>query len=72
MTRSYYCRYELVGDSVLNFAVTALMRELYPHLHVGPFTVFIILHFSVAHSRLDLENEGSCCEQSDFGIYVTC
>jgi dsRNA-specific ribonuclease len=32
-------RFELVGDSVLNFITTTLIQELYPGLHVGPFTV---------------------------------
>jgi hypothetical protein len=32
-------RLELLGDAALNLVVTTLLRELYPHLRVGPSTV---------------------------------
>lgn len=33
-----YDRFELVGDSILNFVTTSIILDLYPQLHVGPFT----------------------------------
>lgn len=32
-------RLEFVGDSVLSLSVTTILKDMYPHLRVGPFTV---------------------------------